>query len=59
MYNDENAEVGDEVEILYQSSNPEKYAATNNASTGIVFIIVGALVTLGGIFGAIRAFLKR
>ena len=58
-YNDENVEIGDKVDILYQSQNPEKYAATNNATAGIVFIIVGAVVTLIGLAGTVITFLKR
>lgn len=58
-YNDENVEIGDKVDILYQSQNPEKYAATNNATAGIVFIIVGAVVTLIGLAGTVITFLRR
>ena len=58
-YNDENVEIGDKVDILYQSQNPEKYAATNNATAGIAFIIVGAVVTLIGLAGTVITFLKR
>lgn len=58
-YNDENVEIGDKVDILYQSQNPEKYAATNNATAGIAFIIVGAVVTLIGLAGTVITFLRR
>lgn len=58
-YNNDDVQIGDEVEILYQSQNPEKYAATNNATAGIIFIVVGAVVTFAGLAGAVITFLRR
>ena len=56
---DDNAKVGDTVEILYQSSNPEKISAPNISTTAVVFIIVGAVVAVGGLLGLVFVFIKR
>ena len=50
--------VGDTVEILYQSQNPEKISAKNITSGGIIVIVVGALVAIGGCFSGIKFFIK-
>ena len=56
---DDDLEVGDTVEILYQSQNPEKISAPNIGTSSIIFIVVGAVVTLGGLFGTVITFLRR
>ena len=50
--------IGDEVEILYQSQNPEKYTGTNIATTSIIFIIVGIVVAIAGLFITLRFFIR-
>ena len=49
--------IGDEVEILYQSGNPEKYTGTNIGTLSIVFICVGSVVALAGVFFTLRLLL--
>lgn len=44
-------EIGDTVDILYQSSNPEKIAAPDIGTSSVIFIIVGIVVTLGALIG--------
>ena len=56
---DGNMEIGDTVEILYQSQNPEKISAPNITSGGIIFIVVGVVAAVGGCISAIRAFVRR
>lgn len=56
---DDNMKVGDTVDILVQSANPEKISSLNPTSGGVVFIIVGAIAAVVGCFSAIRAFIKR
>ena len=55
----DNMKVGDTVDILYQSKNPEKISGQNPTAGGIIFIVLGALVAIVGCFSAIRAFVKR
>ena len=56
---DDSLKEGDTVEILYQSQNPEKIAAPDIGTSSIIFIIVGAVVTLGGLIGTALTILRR
>ena len=51
--------IGDKVEILYQSQNPEMIEGHHITSKSVIFIIVGIVVVIGGIFGTLRGFFKR
>lgn len=53
-----NLGIGDTVEILYQSQNPEKIAAPNMTTGAVIFIIVGAVVAIGGCISTVRAIFK-
>ena len=50
---------GDTLEIIYQSSNPENFAEKNITGNALIIIAIGSVLTLGGIIGEIRAFVKR
>ena len=54
-----NMKVGDTVDILVQSQNPEKISALNPTKGGIIFIVVGVIAAIGGCVSTIRAFIKR
>lgn len=56
---DDNLNVGDTVEILYQSGNPEKISAPNIGTSSVIFIVVGAVVTLAGLIGTALTVLRR
>ena len=56
---DDGFKVGDTTEILYQSGNPEKIAAPDMATTAVIFIIVGVVVTLGGLIGTALTVIRR
>lgn len=51
--------VGDTVDILVQSQNPEKISSLDPAKGGAIFIALGAVAALGGCISAIRAFIRR
>ena len=48
-------EVGDKMEILYQSEKPEKISDPNVAETAAIFIGLGLIATLAGAFLAFKA----
>lgn len=50
---------GDEIEILYQSSDPTKISEKNITGNSVLFIVIGAVLSLAGVFLVIRAFIKR
>ena len=50
---------GDEVEILYQSSNPENFAEKNVTGNSVIMIVIGAVLALAGVFMGLRAFIRR
>ncbi len=56
--NDE-LKVGDTVEILVQSKNPEKISDLDPVKNGIIFIVIGALAAIIGLVSAIKLFIKR
>lgn len=56
---DDNMKVGDTVDILVQSQNPEKISSLNPTKGGIIFIIVGAVAAIAGCISTIKAFIKR
>lgn len=49
---------GDEIEIVYDSSNPEHFAEKNITGNSIIFIAVGAVLTLGGVAAIIKAVVR-
>jgi len=48
--------VGDSIEILCQSKNPEKISDVNVAKTSLIFVGMGAIATLVGVIMTIKAF---
>ena len=50
----DNMQVGDTVEILVQSKNPEKISSLNPTKGGVIFIALGALVAVVGCVTIIR-----
>ncbi len=56
---DDNMKIGDTVDILVQSKNPEKISSLNPAKCGIIFIIVGAIAAVVGAFSAVRALFRK
>ena len=56
---DDNFNVGDTVELLYQSKDPTKISGQNITSGGIAFIAVGAIVAVGGCISTLRIFIRR
>lgn len=55
----DNMIIGDTVDILVQSQNPEKISALNPTKGGIIFIAVGAIVAVVGCVSTIKMFVKR
>ena len=53
---DDNLKVGDTVDILVQSKNPEKISSLNPTKGGVIFIVLGALVAVAGCVTIIRKF---
>ena len=52
---DTNLNEGDTVNILYDPENPEKIATGNEKTSGVIFLIVGAVAIVGGaVFGIIK-----
>ena len=56
---DSGMQVGDTMEILYQSKNPEKISGQNPSKNGIIFCALGAVFAIVGCVSAIRSFIKR
>ncbi|MBR7070925.1 MAG: hypothetical protein IKI29_02005 [Clostridia bacterium] len=50
--------IGDKVEILYQSKDPSKISAKNITTGAIIFIVVGALLAIGGVFATVKSFIR-
>lgn len=55
---DSSMQKGDEVEILYQSSNPENIAEGNIAGNATIMIVIGAVAALAGLVMAVKAFIR-
>lgn len=55
----DNLKVGDTVDILVQSQNPEKISALNPTKGGIIFIAAGSIVAIIGCVSTVRAFTKK
>ncbi|MBR2101116.1 MAG: hypothetical protein IJ927_07395 [Eubacterium sp.] len=51
--------IGDTVEILVQSKNPEKISALNPTKGGIIFIVVGAVAAIAGGLSALKLFIRK
>ena len=51
--------IGDRVEILYQSQNPENIEGHHITGKSIAFLIIGIVVAIGGVIGSLRAFIIR
>ncbi len=56
---DDNYEVGDTVDILYQSQNPEKISGQNITSASIAFIGLGLLAAVIGCVMSIKSLKAR
>ncbi len=56
---DDNIKVGDSVDILVQSKNPEKISGLNPTKGGVIFIVLGILVAIAGCVSAVRTFIKK
>ncbi len=54
-----NMKIGDKVDVLYQSKDPSKISAQNITTGAVIFIIVGSLAALAGLFSTIRVIIKR
>ena len=55
---DSSMKKGDEVEILYQSSNPENIAEGNVAGNAVIMIVAGAVFALIGLVMTVKAFIR-
>lgn len=55
----DNLKIGDTVEILVQSSNPEKISSLNPTKGGIIFIALGAVAAVAGCYSAVKFFIKK
>lgn len=55
---DSSMQKGDDVEILYQSSNPENIAEGNIAGNAMIMIVIGAVAALAGLVMAVKAFIR-
>ncbi|MBR2134597.1 MAG: hypothetical protein IJ851_07820 [Eubacterium sp.] len=56
---DDNIKVGDSVDILVQSKNPEKISGLNPTKGGVIFIVLGILVAIAGCVSSVRLFIKK
>ncbi len=56
---DDNTKVGDSVDILVQSENPEKISGLNPTKGGVIFIVLGILVAIAGCVSSVRLFIKK
>ena len=50
--------IGDTIEILVQSKNPEKISGLNPLKDGIIFVALGTLAAVIGLVSAIKVFKK-
>ena len=56
---DRSMKVGDEINILYQSANPEEISETNITGNATIFIVAGAVLSLIGVFMILKNFFRR
>ncbi len=56
---DDDLKLGDTVDILVQSKNPEKISALNPTKGGVIFIVLGVLVANAGCVSVIKAFIGK
>ncbi len=56
---DDDLKLGDTVDILVQSKNPEKISALNPTKGGVIFIVLGVLVAIAGCVSVIKAFIGK
>ncbi|MBR1761923.1 MAG: hypothetical protein IJ731_00970 [Eubacterium sp.] len=56
---DDDLKIGDTVDILVQSKNPEKISALNPTKGGVIFIVLGVLVAIAGCVSVIKAFIGK
>ena len=56
---DDNIKVGDSVDILVQSKNPEKISGLNPTKGGVIFIVLGILVAIAGCVSSVRLFINK
>ena len=50
--------VGDTLDILYQSSNPENFCEKNITGNSMIMIGVGVVLALAGVFLAVKAIVR-
>ena len=56
---DSTMQVGDKIELLYQSKDPSKISGKNITGNSVIMIVIGAVVAIGGIIAEIRTFIKK
>ena len=49
---------GDEVEVLYQSSDPTNIAEGNLTGNATIMIVIGAVCTLFGVAAVVKAIIR-
>lgn len=54
-----NMQIGDTVELLYQSQDPSQISSQNITGGAAIFIAVGAIVVIGGCFATFKAIVKK
>lgn len=55
---DSSMQKGDEVEVLYQSSDPTNIAEGNLTGNATIMIVIGAVCTLAGVVAVIKAIVR-
>lgn len=56
---DSTMQIGDTVEILYQSKNPSEYSGKIITGNAAILIAIGAVVALAGIFVEIKTIIRK
>ena len=55
---DSSMQKGDEVEVLYQSSDPTNIAEGNLTGNATIMIVIGAVCTLAGVAAVVKAIIR-
>jgi len=55
---DSSMQKGDEVEVLYQSSDPTNIAEGNLTGNATIMIVIGAVCTLAGVVAVVKAIIR-
>ncbi len=56
---DSTMQVGDTIELLYQSKDPSKISGKNITGNSVIMIVIGVVIAIGGIIAEIKAFIRR